>query len=434
MKFISETLIRAVVLSVVVWFGYKLYIAVLDPLEVLIIEPPPGTLIDNIATIKKTYSMAIEQVSQEGIMWVQPIEANFINLGSEKAEFGSILEQELQENDYDAIFGCFSSICLAEVADVAESHDTLLFYPLPHHGYTSHENIVFMGPVPNQVVLPALHWALKNLGDRVYIVGSNELYSRVIGDMVERELEFHGATFAGATYYGVDQVEMPALPPELNQDQVDFVVNLIVGDTSLSFMEHYGILLHGAKKRPPNLLLTFNERELRDTSVSSAAAGSYFASDYTWSNRTPENKRFKEKWQEQFGDEYIASSTEVAVFSSVMLWAEAVDQAPSPDLDHVSKELSGLTVETAARLTSMDWKPHHSLHSSYVSLVSEQGETIPIWQSEGAVIPAPENVSMSGHEFVNYLKNLNLTWDGNWYSSETVVKTPEQVAGKIDEY
>ena len=47
---------------------------------------------------------------------------------------------------------------------MVEKHRHLLFYALRYEGMEQSPNIVYGGAVPNQLALPAVHWALENLG------------------------------------------------------------------------------------------------------------------------------------------------------------------------------------------------------------------------------------------------------------------------------
>lgn len=426
-KFVSTLLTKSVVTLTLAWFGYKIYLAVVDPIEILVIEPPAGSFTHSISDVHQTYKLALERVNHAGTLGLRPIKIEFINLGPVGADHGEALEQELAKKEYDAIFGCFTSVCLAEVADVVERHETLLFHPLPHHGYTGDEHIVYMGPVPNQVIMPALGWAIKNLGERVYIVSGNTLYSRLVGEMIERELKSLGGILVGATYYGAGQTDIDELPPELSSEHVDFVANLLVGGTGIAFFERYGIERFGLE-RPPNLLMTMSERELADTSVLDAVTGSYLVSDYIWEVESRVNREFKDFWVRRFGDSSIAGAVEVAAINSVILWSEATKRAGSTSTDKVARELSGLSVDGAAGELNVDWHTHNGIHTARISQVAADGVAKPLWQDEQPTLPVRYLVNIEGETNESYLNRLRMEWEGDWYSSKTISKAPVMVS------
>ncbi len=428
LKLVSTLLTKSVVTLTLAWFAYKAYLAVVDPIEILVIEPPAGSFTYSISDVHQVYKLALEQVNDAGTLGWRPIKARFINLGPFGAEHGEALEQELVKRDYDAIFGCFTSVCLAEVADVVERHETLLFYPMPHHGYTGGEHIVYMGPAPNQVVLPALRWALDNLGRRVYIVSGNTLYSRVVGEMIERELKSLGGTLVGATYYGAGLTGIDELPPELSSEHVDFVANLMVGGTGIAFFEHYGIERAGVE-RPPHLLMTISERVLTDTSVLDAVAGSYLVSDYTWETESRANRDFKQAWVRRFGYSSIAGAVEVAAINSVILWSEATKRAGSTAADRVAREISGLSTEGAAGLLSMDWNTHRSISTTRISQVTADGVAEPLWEDDKPTLPVRYHVNAGDETNESYFDRLRMEWEGDWYSPKTIVRAPEGATG-----
>ncbi len=426
-KFASTLFTKSVVALTLGWFGYKVYVAVVDPIEILIIEPAAGSYTYSKFDVHQTYKLAVEQVTAAGTLGMRPVKTHFVDLGPVGADRGAALERVLADKNYDAIFGCFTSVCLAEVTDVVERHETLLFYPLPHHGYTRGEHIVYMGPVPNQVVLPALHWALENLGTRAYVVSGNTLYSRVVGEMVESELELLGGTLVGATYYGAGQTDIDELPSELSTEHVDFVVNLAVGGTSFAFLERYEVG-RVRLERPPILLMTTSERELRTTSVVDAVAGSYLASNYLWSTESHANREFRQNWVRRFGDSLIADSVDVAAYNSVILWSEAAKRAGSTTPGRVARALPGLSIEGAAGTVHIDWNTHHGIHTARLGQVTADGAAVPLWEGDEPTMPVPYHVNTASDTAESRIDQLHMEWEGDWYSSKTVTKATQTAA------
>ena len=85
-------------------------------------------------------------------------------------------------------------------------------------------NIIYGGAVPNQLVMPAVHWALENLGKeadrgklgkRVYLVGSDYFFSRVLHILIKDLAGAHGAVVLGEGYLPPDSANMDDLVEDI---------------------------------------------------------------------------------------------------------------------------------------------------------------------------------------------------------------------------
>ena len=77
----------------------------------------------------------------------------------------------------------------------------LLFYPAESEGLAHTPNVVRLGLFPNQHVLPAIEWARDSLGKRrIFMVGSDSIYPRVVGAIVADSAEKMGVKLVGEAY------------------------------------------------------------------------------------------------------------------------------------------------------------------------------------------------------------------------------------------
>ena len=63
------------------------------------------------------------------------------------------------------------------VLPVVERIDHLLIYPVQYEGVEQSPNVVYLGPAPNQQILPALRWLVGFEGKkRWFLVGSDYVF------------------------------------------------------------------------------------------------------------------------------------------------------------------------------------------------------------------------------------------------------------------
>ena len=67
--------------------------------------------------------------------------------------------------------------------------------------------------------------------------------------------------------------------------------------------------------------------------------GDYAAWDYFQSLDNPENHAFIRKFKEKYGEDRVTSDVITAAYNSVRLWAQAVSEAQSDEVDNVLKAI-----------------------------------------------------------------------------------------------
>jgi hypothetical protein len=58
-RLVSGLFTKAVVILMFAWWGRHFYVTVLDPVKILIIEPPAVSFMDYVSILKNTYKLAI---------------------------------------------------------------------------------------------------------------------------------------------------------------------------------------------------------------------------------------------------------------------------------------------------------------------------------------------------------------------------------------
>ena len=188
--------------------------------------------------------LAIEEANAEGGINGRKIEAVVVDCGLDPEYCAQQAERLITQEYVEALFGCWTSACRKAVRQVVEKHQHLLFYALRYEGMEQSPNIVYGGAVPNQLTMPAVHWALENLGKardsrqsvkRVYLAGSDYVFSRVLNLLIKDLLAAHGAEVVGEFYAPLKSATMDELAGDIAVQQPDIVFNTISGIDNAAF-------------------------------------------------------------------------------------------------------------------------------------------------------------------------------------------------------
>src|SRR5574340_399291 len=209
-----------------------------------------GPMASNEKPLVDALQLAIEEANAAGGIGGRRIEAVIVDCGPDPAHCAQEAERLITEEQVQALFGCWTSACRKAVKTVVEKHHHLLFYALRYEGMEQSPNILDGGAIPNQLVMPAVYWALANLGNsrehgrhnmyngrgkRIYLVGSDNLYSHVVNILIKDILAAHDATIVGERYLAPKLAGMSELAADIVGQKPDIVLNTISGGDNAVF-------------------------------------------------------------------------------------------------------------------------------------------------------------------------------------------------------
>ncbi len=121
--------------------------------------------------------LAIDEVNAVGGVLGRPLKPVVADGRSDPDEFAKQAEHLLREEKAAVIFGCWTSASRKAVRPVVERNAGLLFYPVQYEGLEESPRIVYLGPAPNQQLIPAVDFAVDTLKKkRIALVGSDYVF------------------------------------------------------------------------------------------------------------------------------------------------------------------------------------------------------------------------------------------------------------------
>jgi urea transport system substrate-binding protein len=241
-----------------------------------------------------------------------------------------------------ALFGCWSSASRKQVAPLCDAHDRLLFYPAVYEGLESHPRVVYLGGTPNQTISHLLKFTDGTLRrDRIFLVGSEQLYSRAIEPLVEHQVKGE-AEVVGRRYLPLGTRDFTDVVKEIAASKADVILNTIDGSGNVPFCK----ALRAAGLRPPAVVTVWvnvSECELAQYDVKDLE-GDYSVANYFESLDDPANAAFVARYRKRYGEKERVSDGMQTAYFGVHLWKQAVEKAGTTDTEAVAKALPNMTI------------------------------------------------------------------------------------------
>ncbi|MBN9125258.1 MAG: urea ABC transporter substrate-binding protein [Nitrosospira sp. 56-18] len=407
---ISGTRRIPLVLLILVLIGGALavshYSTVKPPIRIGVLHSLTGTMAESEKPLVDALRLAIEEANAAGGIKGQKIEAIVVDCGSDPEHCAQEAERLITLEQVQALFGCWTSACRKAVKKVVEKHHHILFYALRYEGMEQSTNILYGGGVPNQQIMPAVHWALVNLGNRgepgqsgiqsgihsgrgkrVYLTGSNDDFSRVASILIKDLLAAHGTIIAGERYISAGLPDMDDLAADIAGKRPDMVLNTISGTDNAMFFR----ALQKREITPERIpVLSFSITEVGlSAEEMPPMAGHYAARNYFQSIRGAENKAFVSRFRDRFGQDAVIDGPGEASYVNLQMWVQAALEADSGDVAQVQRTILRQSLPAPEGLVSVDPATRHVWKIARVGKARGDGQFDIVWDSGRPLEPAP---------------------------------------------
>ena len=144
-----------------------------DTVKVGLLHSLSGTMAISEVPVRDSELLAIKEINEAGGVLGKQIEAVQEDGESDPNTFAEKARKLLTDDKVVSVFGCWTSASRKAVKPVFEELFGLLWYPIQYEGMEASPNIMYMGASPNQQVVPAVDYCIKNFGKKVYLLGSD---------------------------------------------------------------------------------------------------------------------------------------------------------------------------------------------------------------------------------------------------------------------
>ena len=369
----------------------SLSIAEEDTIKVGVLHSLTGTMAISETTLKDTVLMMVEEQNKQGGLLGKKLEAVVVDPASNWPLFAEKARELIVQEKVDVIFGGWTSVSRKSVLPVVEELNGLLFYPVQYEGEESSKNVFYTGAAPNQQAIPAVDYLMNDIGaERWVLLGTDYVYPRTTNKILEAYLKANGVSDEDIMiqYTPFGHSDWQNIVSDVKKfgssGKKTAVVSTINGDANVPFYKELGNQGISAEDIPV-VAFSVGEEELSgfDTAplVGHLAAWNYFQSIYTDANNA-----FIDKWKAFIGDENrVTNDPMEATYIGFTMWAAAVEQTGSTDVNTVSDALIGMSVPNLTGGIAVMNPNHHLSKPVFIGEIQDDGQVEVVWETPGTV-------------------------------------------------
>ena len=348
-------------------------------IKVGVLHSLSGTMAISETTLKDTMLMLVADQNEKGGLLGCELEAVVVDPASDWPLFAEKARELLTVHEVDVIFGNWTSVSRKSVLPVIEELNGLLFYPVQYEGEESSKNVFYTGAAPNQQAIPATDYFLDELGvEKFALLGTDYVYPRTTNNILESYLEGKGIAeediFVNYTPFGhSDWSKIVADVVALGADGKKVgVISTINGDANIGFYKELAAAGISADDIPV-VAFSVGEEELSGLDTSNLV-GHLAAWNYFQSADTEANEAFVAKWKDLMGEERVTNDPMEAHYIGFNMWANAVTEAGTADVDAVRTAMYGQKFDNLTGGTAEMLPNHHLAKPVLIGEILEDGQ------------------------------------------------------------
>lgn len=383
------------------------------PIVVGILHSQTGPMAVSERSMVDAEVLALEEINQAGGLLGRPVRWVIADGASDPNTFARQAERLIREEKVSVIFGCWTSASRKSVLPVVEEADHLLVYPMAYEGLEESPQVIYTGAAPNQQITPAVQWCHDTLrARRFFLVGSDYIWPRCVNAIITDQLTGLGVERVGEAYIPFGSTSVDEVVRAIVAAKPDVVLSSVVGDSAIAFfrgLKEAGI----GPDTAPVVSFSIAEDELR-TIPRNDMVGHYAAWNYFQSIDRPENQDFVRAFKARYGNDRVTSDVITSAYDSVRLWARAVREAATIDVQQVRAAMRHQSLDAPEGIIAIDPNTHHTWRPVFIGRIRGDGQFDIVWSSRTAVRPVPFPISRSRSAWEKFVTDLYREWGGRW--------------------
>ena len=393
--------------------GKKKHDGSANPIKIGILHSLSGTMAGSETEVVNATKLAIAELNQGDGLLGRSIVPIVVDGQSDPKIFAQGAERLIVEDKVCTIFGCWTSASRKAVRPVVEEHNHLLIYPVQYEGLEQSPNIFYTGAAPNQQIIPAVRWCFNEKNSRkFFLVGSDYVFPRAANEIMKDELKVLGGEVVGEEYLLLGSTKVESIVAKISEAQPDIILNTINGDSNIAFFHALRAAGVTAAKIP-TMSFSISEHEIRNNKIIKDMAGDYAAWNYFQTIESDQNKEFISKIHAELGPIAVTDPMEAAYFG-VHLWANAVAEANTDDVNLIRARLRNQTFDAPHGKVRIDAESQHTWKTARIGRINLAGQFDVVWVSKSPEKPIPYPLTRTTEDWKAFLFDLKTGWGGKW--------------------
>jgi len=358
-----------------------------DTIKVGILHSLSGTMAISETSVRDATLLAIEEINKAGGVLKKKLVPVIEDGASDWPTFAEKSKKLIQNDKVACVFGCWTSASRKAVLPVFESLKGMLWYPVQYEGLEASPNIFYTGAAPNQQIVPAVEYLIKEGRKRMFLLGSDYVFPRTANEIIKLQLNAQGGSLASEEYTPLGHTDYSTVVTKILAAKPDVVFSTLNGDSNVAFFKQF----KDAGNTPDKiqtLSVSVAEEEVRG--IGAANMVGHLASwNYFQTTDTPANKKFVDAYKAKFGSNRVTDDPIEAGYFGVYLWAKAVEKAGSTDLAKVKAAAKGIEFAAPGGTVKIHGTNQHVSKTVRIGKVRADGLFDEVWNSGKPVEPDP---------------------------------------------
>ncbi len=386
-----------------------------EPIKVGILHSMTGTMAISEKPVVNATLLAIDEINEKGGVLGRKLEPIIVDGRSDWPTFAEQAKNLIAKDNVSAVFGGWTSASRKTMLPYFEEYNNILFYPVQYEGLEESPNIVYTGAAPNQQALPAVDWAFNNLGKKFFLVGSDYVFPRSANEIMKYRIKELGGQIVGEEYRKLGDKNFTGIVQEIKNSHPDVILNTINGDSNIWFFQQLrseGI----TSDKIPTMSFSIGESEVKQLGTKDTT-GDYAAWNYFQSIDTKENKEFVNAFKEKYGQDSVINDPMEAAYTSVYIFAAAVEKAGTDKPSLVLDAVKGVSLIAPEGVVGVDPQTQHLLKIVRIGKIRDDGQFNIISSSDLPIVPIPYPTYKSVDDWNSFLDDLYIGWGEKWSNS-----------------
>ncbi len=353
-------------------------------------------------SLKDVALMTIESINKAGGVLGRKLEPVVVDPASNWPLSAEKARELLQKEKVAVTFGCWTSVSRKSVLPVFEELNGLLFYP-SNTKVKSPLTTCLHGRRPNQQAIPAVEYLMSPKGGgakRWVLLGTDYVYPRTTNKILRYFLHEKGVkdddilekyTPFGHSDYQTIVSEVKSSPPASRRrwsrpsTAIPTFPSTKSSPIKLEGDRHprRRVLRRARKSCAASTRSPSSAIWLRGTTSCRSTTRSTSSSSRTW-------KAYVKEKSLPDGDKRVTNDPMEATVIGIKMWAQAVEQAGTTDVNAVRQAVAGQVVDSPSGFKiEMDMKNHHLHKPVYIAEVQADGQFKVVWKDEGPIRAMP---------------------------------------------
>ena len=347
--------------------------------------------------------MAIEHINKSGGVLGRQVKLHEYDTQS-KIELYSRYAQEIGVNDdISVVVGCITGASREAARPILSKNNKLLFFPSVDEGGECDKFCFMQGADCLQMETPLVDWAIKNAGNKFYVVAADYVYGHVATAWTKDLVAKAGGSIAGVEFIPLDVSDFGSTIRKIQSAKPTVIMSNLVGGNHMAFYRQFAAagLNRSIRIVSPSFGLGNEQQVLTpDETQGIVVAYSYFET-----LDSAENKAFVSAYRKAYPDAGPLMDLPAQVWNGWHQWKVAVEKAGSTDIHKVVAAMEeGTPFNGPSGKVVMDPTSHRNIQDINLARVNNQRQ-FEILETQTQVQPSTKVVGAESCDLVGKDKN-----------------------------